>query len=82
MDRVRQHRKYGWELVRRWDFDLGADAREVEQAVLRWWRDDLGVSDAVPKADMPQGGSTETASLLWVDVDETIRRVELETARL
>jgi len=31
---------------------------------------------------MPQGGYTETASLVLVDLDETVARIDAEVARL
>jgi hypothetical protein len=31
---------------------------------------------------MPQGGWTETASLILVDIDETIARIDAEIARI
>ena len=32
--------------------------------------------------DMLQGGYTETASLVYVDLDETVARIQAEVARL
>ena len=37
------HRSAGWQEYRTLRFDVGADARFVEQAVLRWLRVDLGL---------------------------------------
>ena len=81
-NRVDQHLKFGWQLVEQWPLAVGNDARDVEQAMLSWWRKDLGACAAVAKTDMPQGGWSETASLLWVDVAETAERIQAEVDRL
>ena len=46
----------------------GEAAYLVEQAVLTWWRKDLGLPAYLPRADMPYGGETETVSSALVDV--------------
>jgi len=38
----------------------GEDAFRIEQEILNWLRNDLGISQGVPKGRMPQGGETET----------------------
>ncbi len=82
--RVERHEGYGWAVVAQWDVPTGDDAEQVEGRVLQWWRDVLGAPTAVTRQQMPQGGWSETASLLWVDPDDTVRFVnrcvrELET---
>lgn len=42
-DRLAVHRRNGWQVYRTLLFDRGEDAFKVEQAVLRWLRDDLGL---------------------------------------
>ncbi|MEQ1698910.1 MAG: hypothetical protein ABMA25_02320 [Ilumatobacteraceae bacterium] len=81
-DRVAAHRANGWELARAWDVDTGHDAEMVENGVLRWWRDELGVPAAVTRGQMATGGWSETASMLWVDVETTSRHVEAQILRL
>ena len=73
--RLKQHTSRGWRLVARWDFDLGRDAYELEQAVLDWWRNDLDAPEGVGRDDMAQYGSTETASRIFVSADETVEWV-------
>jgi len=75
-NRIAQHDEFGWELIAQWRFKLGYDAESLEAEVLAWWRGKLGAPAALAKSDMPQGGWTETASLLFVDVDDTIRFVD------
>lgn len=75
-DRIAEHTKHGWVLVASWDVSTGDIAYDVEQQVLGWWRGELGAPAAVPKEAMTQGGWSETASLLWVDVAATQARIE------
>ena len=81
-NRIATHHRESWQLVQTWDVSTGGDAYDIEQTILRWWRDGLGAPPAMQKADMPQGGWTETASLLWVDVDDTVARIQAEVDRL
>jgi hypothetical protein len=74
-DRVQQHLAHGWEAVQTWNVPTGTDAEAVEEAVLRWWRVDLGVAAALAREHMPQGGWSETASLRWVSADATAARI-------
>ena len=66
----------GWTLFRTWNTSTGKSAEDIEQAVLDWWRGDLGAPEAMSQADMPKGGFTETASLFHVDLNETTARIE------
>ena len=82
--RVERHEGYGWTVVAQWNVPTGDDAEQIEGLVLQWWRDVLGAPIAITREQMPQGGWSETASLLWVDPDDTVRFVnrwvqELET---
>jgi hypothetical protein len=60
----------------------GDDAFDVEQSGLHWWPTTIGAPAALTAQQMPQGGWTETASLVHVDIDATIRRINAEVARL
>ncbi|MGK0274581.1 MAG: hypothetical protein ACI9N0_000959 [Ilumatobacter sp.] len=81
-DRVARHASKGWTVVQTWAVPTGDDAYNIEQAIIAWWRDILGAPRPLTKADMPQTGWTETASLFHVDLDETIERIDAEVARL
>ena len=81
---MERHEGYGWTVVAQWNVPTGDDAEQIEGLVLQWWRDVLGAPIAITREQMPQGGWSETASLLWVDPDDTVRFVnrwvqELET---
>jgi hypothetical protein len=79
IERLLEHERQGWTLVDLWAFDLGHDARDVEQTVLAAWK---GYEYAVSADDMPQGGHTETVSLDDVTEAEAVVLVESEVARL
>ncbi len=82
-DRIGSHQRRGWELIQTWQVVSGFVAEEMETQVIDYWRDVLGAPASVHRDEMPQGGWTETASLLFVDVDDTRRLVqEMVASRL
>ena len=73
----------GWELVASWTVHDGADALAIEEAIHRWWRDELDAPNGLSQAEMGSlGGYTETAPLWAIDLDETIARIEQAIAGL
>ncbi len=58
--RLDTHRKHGWKVYKVIDYPTGQEAYEVESAVLRWLRLEMGFPQALTKEDMPQRGETET----------------------
>ncbi len=69
--RLALHARRGWEQVATWSFDHGADARDVEWAVLSWWSD-CGAWFA-DRDSVPAGvGYTETGHIGRVDVPDTV----------
>jgi hypothetical protein len=70
-NRIEMHTRKGWSLVSAWDLINGFVAEEVEQKLIKYWRNVLGAPASVLREDMPQGGYTETASLLHVEIEET-----------
>jgi len=74
--RLRSHEKHGGVTTKQWVFDRGDTALEVEQAVLRHWRNDLKAPPVLSKGDMPQKGWTETASTRKVGLQKTIDYIE------
>ncbi len=75
-DRLAHHRRLGWEVESTWQARDGFLAEEIEQKIIKYWRKILGAPPSVRKEDMPQGGYTETASLLYVEIEETQSLVE------
>jgi hypothetical protein len=65
--RLKKHQRNGWIVQRTWELPTGQDVYDVEQAVVRWWREDLGLPPARSRGD----GFTETVS----GDQMTIRRV-------
>jgi hypothetical protein len=74
-DRIAAHVKEGWHLVRSWTTNTAFQAEEVEEDILSWWRNDLEAPISMRREDM-KSGWTETASLLYVDVETTSVRIE------
>ncbi len=69
--RLGMHASRGWEQVATWSFERGADARDVEWAVLSWWSDCgawFADRDAVPASE----GFTEAVHIGRVDVPDTV----------
>ena len=81
VQRLKEHTSRGWRLVARWDFELGRDAYDIEQAVLDWWRNDLDAPEGVGPDEMSQQGSTETASRFFVSAADTVEWITQHQAR-
>jgi hypothetical protein len=74
-DRIAHHKKFGWHLKASWKFKSGQEAESVEESVIRWWRNDLGLGPAVSPNEMPQGGWTETAAFQRGLIEATSKMV-------
>jgi hypothetical protein len=59
--RLADHRWFGWSLAWTVDVGTGDDAYNLEQAILTWWRDELGLMPAYEAGHLPQTGFSETA---------------------
>ncbi|MFE0457748.1 hypothetical protein ACFW1A_00625 [Kitasatospora sp. NPDC058965] len=84
--RLADHRRGGWNTTHTEYFATGADAYDVEQAVLRQMRIGLGIPPFVSPGRMRQGGATETADAalipadgLWALVLQARDRIDTET---
>jgi hypothetical protein len=73
--RIATHEKNGWKLLGSWNVKTGTVALSIEQIVIHHWRTNLGAPAAISPLEMPQGGFSETASLLFVDPEEELERV-------
>ena len=67
-DRIKSHVTHGWQLFRTKSFELGDDAYRVEQATLKWLRNELELPTFLSSIDMPQGGWSETVSADEIDL--------------
>ena len=74
--RIEEHKKYGWRVIKVWDYRSESKALEIEKKVLDYWRKDLGAPEFLTGRQMPQGGRTETVSSSLVDVEATMDLVE------
>jgi len=62
-DRIDVHIRYGWKVLKVWQFKTGDLAGRAENAVLEYFRNELKLPPFLRPADMPQGGYTETVSI-------------------
>lgn len=74
--RIAKHIRHGWSLVRTFDQATGRDALRIEQATLRWLREDQQAPIALTPADMPQSGWTETFALHVVTSADVVAQIE------
>jgi hypothetical protein len=75
-DRIKQHRKHGWELIKQLDFKVTDDAFQIEQKVLSWLREVKGLGIYLSEFEMPQGGYTETVDASEIDLPTIWAKVE------
>jgi hypothetical protein len=77
IDRVRVHKRDGWIVYKTKNYKSGSDAIKTEQKVLEWLSKEKKLSQHLSKAEMPQGGHTETVdssriklAAIWAKVEE------------
>lgn len=80
-DRLKAHTKFGWKLYKRLDVHSGEAAFLIEQDVLSWLRNDLGLGIYAVKEQMPQGGYSETVDASEIEL-VTIWAKVLEVSRI
>jgi hypothetical protein len=74
-DRIAAHVKEGWQLVSTWKTATAAEAEVIEDKTLEWWREVLDAPISMRQEDM-KSGWTETASLLYVSIDDTANYID------
>ena len=74
--RIPTHSRFGWELIREWSLDSANTALTIETIVISKWRNELGAPPSLLPKDMPQGGASETAALLHVDIKDTANYID------
>ena len=72
--RLEHHKKEGWAVVGTWTTASLVVARDVEKAVLRWWRDDLGLRPAFTTGVMD--GASETVLMTQIETSACVSRIE------
>ena len=85
--RIRQHVQGGWviavdESFREgiWDTADGDIAWNVEQMMLRHWRNDLSPDPGVAQSAMPQGGYSETIAGDFMELETEMNLIEMRIA--
>ncbi len=81
-DRFYHHQKQGWNLVARWDFNIGKDAKKIEKEILRILRKEMRIPPYLSKEDMPFGGWTETLSADAISLPKLRKLIESEIRRV
>ena len=76
INRLDRHIKQGWQTYRQLDFDTAEEAYEIEQGVLNWLRNDLGLQQYLLPEQMPQRGHTETVDASEIDLPTIWAKVE------
>jgi hypothetical protein len=74
-DRIAAHVKEGWQLVSTWKTTTAAEAEAIEDKALEWWREVLDAPISMRQEDM-KSGWTETASLLYVSIEDTANYID------
>jgi recombinational DNA repair protein (RecF pathway) len=80
--RLEKHLKEGWKTYRTRFYPDGNRAFEVEQEILAWWRNDLGLTTYLSSSEMPQGGFTETVDAGEIDLVTIWTYLEAASKRL
>ena len=75
-NRITEHKKTGWILINAKDFVSGEEAFTIEQQTLIWLREEMNLGVFLSKAEMPQGGETETIDALEIDLPTIWAKVE------
>lgn len=82
-DRLGRFEESGWRTIRTWFDEDGLVILNLETAVLRWIRKDLGLPPFLTSNDMGrQGGWSETFSEDGIPNKEVIEKVDLELLKL
>jgi hypothetical protein len=76
VNRIEQHKKHEWELFKSLDFETAELAYEIEQFIINWIRNDLGLLQYLVIEQMPQGGHTETIDASEIDLSTIWAKVE------
>jgi hypothetical protein len=75
-NRLVVHKSHGWEIEKKYNFNTGYEAEEVELKILKWLRKDLQFPIHLTSEMMPQAGHTETVNADSITVLEIQKKVE------
>jgi hypothetical protein len=75
--RIRRLNQDGWEVLEKFTFMNGGEAMQIEQAILRWWRQELNLPPFVPNNLLKSGaGGTETVSADEIEIEQIVSKVK------
>ena len=74
--RISQHEKKGWKLYKQLNFEVTDDAYFLEQDILKWLREDKGLSVYLSEFEMPQGGYSETVDATEIELVTIWAKIE------
>ncbi|MER5336936.1 hypothetical protein [Micromonospora sp. NPDC002717] len=80
--RVGRFRKLGWSVLVTEAFQDGMDALRVEDAILTWWRKDLGLPPYLAPGSTRDGGWTETIDAGSIGRALVLQRLRAEVANV
>ena len=66
------HKRNGYRLAQTWSFEVGQEAKDIEQEVIRRWRED---DELLPAAPEREHGRTETVHTDGLPLEEIIKRI-------
>ena len=75
-NRIQNHKKYGWELIKKYSFATGKEASDLENLVLNWLKKDKNLGIHLTKEFMPSGGFSETFDAAEISTLEIERFVK------
>lgn len=74
--RLKNHKKYGWNVYKHREFKRGATAFEIETQVLKWLRNSKNLLPYLTIEQMPQAGWSETVDASEIDLPTIWEKVE------
>jgi hypothetical protein len=75
---MRRLNQDGWEVLEKFTFMNGGEAMKIEQAILRWWRQELNLPPFVPNNLLKSGaGGTETVSADEIEIGQIVSKIKL-----
>jgi hypothetical protein len=69
-NRIKRHQKFDWELNKKYAFQTGKEAADLENSVLNWIRKVKKLGPHLSKEMMPSGGFSETVDATEISVLE------------
>jgi hypothetical protein len=71
-ERLKRHKRSGFEVEASWLFTVAQTARDIEQATISWWRDELGL----PALEIDGKRSKETVDVRQVSIQRVVDYIE------